>query len=66
MASEPVAVPGGLTAVQTETEKPEPKPAHHVWLLYVIAVSAIALPALVLLCVSSIPAGRFNSADLVR
>jgi hypothetical protein len=64
VASEPAAVPGGLAAVQTETERPEPRPAQRAWLLYVIALSAIALPALVLVCVSSIPAGRFDTADL--
>lgn len=34
------------------------------WLVYVIALSAIALPALVMVCVRSIPADRFEFADL--
>jgi hypothetical protein len=33
-------------------------------LIYTIALSAIVLPALVLLCVSSIPAGRFDLTAL--
>jgi len=62
VASEPVA--------QHEHEPVGP-PRHRAehgifdaWLIWSIAVLAILLPAIFLVCVSSIPAGRLNYADL--
>jgi hypothetical protein len=60
--AEPAAVPGGLRAVGAD--ETAPRLTHRAGLIYVIALSAIALPAVVLLCVSSIPAGRIDFADL--
>lgn len=62
MASEPASVPGPLREVVAE--EAAPRRPRRAWLIIAIALSAIVLPALVLLCVSSIPAGRMDFADL--
>jgi hypothetical protein len=59
--AEQAAVPE-LRAVGADETAPRRRRAP--WLIYAIAFSAIALPALVLVCVSSIPAGHVEFRDL--